>query len=97
METKHDWDCLLVKAMGIALVTVALTWLPEVFGALAQLAAAAFSYGDHQDEIWRKLQTQIISMAVGKVASFVVLLLLARWVFGYPKVLRKALKRVDDA
>ena len=97
MGTKHDWDCLLVKAMGMALVTVALTWLPGVFGALAQLVVAASTSGFEQDEMLRKFNAQMISMSVGKLASFVVLLLLARWVFGYPAILQKMLKRVDEA
>ena len=97
METKHDWDCLLVKAMGMVLVTVALTWLPDVFGGLTQLVVALFSSNHMHDEILRKWNAQVISIAVGKLASFVVLLLLARWVFGYPAILQKMLKRVDDA
>ena len=97
METKHDWDCLLVKAMGIALLTVAFTWLPEVFGSVAQLVAAAVSYNDAQEDILRKFQIQFISTSVGKIVSFIVLLLLARWVFSYPKILQKALRKVDEA
>lgn len=97
METKHDWDCLLVKAMGMALLTVALTWLPEVFGALAQLVVGLPAYDAVPSDIARKFHTQMISISVGKLASFIVLLLLACWVFSYPKILQKALKRVDEA
>lgn len=96
METKHDWDCLLVKASGLALFTVALTWLPQAFGAVTQLVVPMFM-DVSSPEILREFRMQMTAMSVGKIASFVAMLLLARWVFGYPKVLQKMLKRVDEA
>jgi hypothetical protein len=96
METKHDWDCLLVKAAGLALFTVACTWLPQAFGAVTQLVVGTYM-GDKLPREFQAFQMQMTAISVGHVVSFVALLLLARWVFGYPKILQKALRRVDEA
>lgn len=101
-KSVKEWDELLVKAAGIALVTVALTWLPEALGAVAQIVSIAVQQpmvptGDSSlQELHTKLYVQLMSVAVGKIVAFLILLVLARWMFGYPKIIRRALQRTSQ-
>jgi len=101
-QPTKEWDEFLVKASGIALLTVALTWLPSAMGAAMQI----ITYEWFQDKVYSgdsdmhkylsKINTEMISFAVGKIMAFFVLLVLARWVFGYPQILRRAFQRTSQ-
>ena len=102
MTTKPSIDLILVKASATAIVTLALFRLPEVFRATVQLLTALITrqYVDSTGEagaVISKLNQSYITSAIGDLIAFVVLLLLARWMFGVPKFMRSAFKCADDA
>jgi hypothetical protein len=94
-ENQNYWDKILVKASGLALITVALTWLPQVLAAMTKLAAITFQSGmvvrqeGKVGELIDTYQIQMVSNAIGDVLAFVVLVAIARWVLSFPKVLQK--------
>jgi hypothetical protein len=100
---KTDWNKLLVKASGLALVTVALTWLPTVFGALAQIIFSILYWPDAADsdpklnEVLNQVNATLLTTAIGKVVSFVVLVLLARWIMSYPRFIQSWISKTDTA
>jgi len=97
-----EWDVLIIKASGIALVTMALTWLPVALGSMVQIFAvtwcqvSAYSGDGGYHELMTSLNIQTISSAVGEIVAFFILLVLARWVFGYPQILRRAFQRTSQ-
>jgi hypothetical protein len=100
--TGHSLDLILVKASGTALITLALFRLPDVFRAIAQLFMVMISriFDDSSGEIdamISKMNQSFISSAVGDLLAFAVLLLLARWMFGFPKFMRSAFRRSGEA
>jgi hypothetical protein len=102
MTTKPNLDLILVKASATALLTLALFRLPDLFRAIAQLIASLgyFLLADPAGEtgaIASKLNQNIIASATGDLVAFAVLLLLARWMFGFPKFMRSAFMRADDS
>ena len=95
--TENDWNRILVKASGLALVTVSLTWLPQVFAACAKLAVTMFqpetARGEGKiGEMMQAFQLQMTTTAIGEIVAFVVLVALARWIFSFPTILQKWLQ-----
>ena len=99
LTDQKNWDVILVKISAMALLTVALTWLPEAVGSVFQIIGSLIYFVSSEndptdfEEMMRPYQMQLIGMGLGKLASFVVLLLLARWMFSYPPMVRRALAR----
>jgi len=94
-----DIDVVLIKTSGIALFTVAIAKLPSTIASAFQLIAAlGYWTWDSQAEwsgIGRQMNASFASVAAGNLLSFVILLLLARWVFGYPQILRNWLNKSE--
>lgn len=94
-----DYDELLVKVSGMALLTVALVWLPEAIGAAVHLIGImlshpSFELSDGQMKEWLETtRTALIASSLGKVAAFAFLVGLSRWMFGFPPIIRRALAR----
>jgi hypothetical protein len=94
-------DVLLVKVSAMALLTVALVWLPQTVGGVFQIIAHLLYIksfdGDPSDfaKMMKPVQMQLLGASVGKIASFIVLVFLARWMFSYPPIIRKALSRTQ--
>ena len=104
MKTFHDteFDIVLVKSGGIALFILALARLPSAIGAIFQIIPAIIYWQWSADDglggnMMQEMNVKLISLSLGQMISFAVLLLLAKWVFGYPKILRKWLKRSEEA
>lgn len=101
--TNTDWNLFLVKGAGIALLTVALTWLPSALAGLMQIVFFCFfmstSYGGSafEADVITQLNLSLASTAAGKIIGFVVLVLLARWIMGYPKLIQSWFARADSA
>jgi hypothetical protein len=99
-EIQADWDRLLVKASGVALLTVALTWLPQALSALSILVCHSTipgqEGGGEVGDMLRTYKMQMISSAIGQFTAFAVLVGIARWILSYPKVIRRWLKSADS-
>lgn len=100
--TETQWDRILVKASGITLFTVALTWLPEAVGAAVKIVTmiyvsrTASHTGEKLDELVDTYNMQMTSNAVGQLLAFLLLLGIARWILGYPGFLRGWLQRLNQ-
>jgi len=94
-----DYDELLVKLSGMALLTVALVWLPEAIGAAVHLISIilsqpSYELSDGPMKTWlENTKIALITSAIGKVAAFGFLVGLSRWMFGFPPIIRRALAR----
>ena len=92
-------DVLLVKVSAMALLTVAIVWLPQAVGGVFQIVAHLFYITSFDDDtsdfakMMKPVQMQLLGASVGKITSFIVLVFLARWMFSYPPIIRKALSR----
>lgn len=99
ISSSEDYDELLVKVSAMALLTVALVWLPEAIGAAAHLVTITLSAKPDEmsggpTQTWlENVRTQLISSSVGKMSAFGVLIFLSRWMFGFPPIIRRALAR----
>jgi hypothetical protein len=99
-EIQPDWDRILVKASGVALLTVALTWLPQALSAISILIWNSTIPGQEGlgevGDMLRTYKRQMISSAIGQFIAFAVLVGIARWVLSYPKVIRRWLMSADS-
>lgn len=90
-----NWNVVLVKASGIALFTVALTWIPKVFSSIMQVISCMIYSGvtSHSNTEFNKYTEQmnatILSSAIGQISGFVVIIFIARCVLKYPRFLRR--------
>ena len=97
LTAQDDWDVLLVKISAMALLTIALTWLPQAIGSLIQIGTILLNYplfGEIDTEAasyFKNLKMQLFGVVIGHLVSFATLLFLARWMFSYPVIIRKAL------
>jgi hypothetical protein len=100
-EIQIDWDRILVKASGVALLTVALTWLPQALSAITILVCHSTIPGQEGlgevGDMLRTYKRQMISSAIGQFVAFAVLVGIARWILSYPKILRRWLMAADSA
>lgn len=93
-NTETQWDQILIKASGITLFTVALTWLPDALGAAVKIVTmmyvsrTASHTGEKLDELVDTYNMQMTSNAVGQLLAFLLLLGIARWILSYPRFLR---------
>jgi hypothetical protein len=53
--------------------------------------------GGENGAITSTLNSASISSALGRVVTFAVFVCLAKWMFGYPKIMQKAFKRSEMA
>ena len=89
-----EWDLILVKASGLALITVALTWLPQALAAAVKIVTMMYvsRTATHTewklDELVGTYYMQMTSNAVGELLAFLLLIGLARWILSYPRFLR---------
>lgn len=90
-----NWNIVLVKASGIALFTVALTWIPKVFSSIMQVISCLIYSGvtSHSetelDKYTAQMNATLMSSAIGQISGFVLMIFIARWVFKYPRLLRR--------
>ena len=98
-----DWDRLIVKVSGVALITTALIRLPLALSGLFQLvsvviymAVSPVKDGEIQ-QLVDKMNISFLSTSLGNILTFVILIALARWVLSYPKIFRKAFQLTDNA
>ena len=98
-----DWDRLIVKLSGIALITAALIWLPLALRGLFQFVSVVIYMtvspvkdGEIQ-KLVDKMNISFLSTSLGNILTFVILVALARWVLSYPKIFRKAFQLTDNA
>ena len=95
LNLETEWDRILVKTSGLALLTVALTWIPQAFGALVRIVTIIFvsrttsHSGDKLDEMLETYNMQMTSNAVGEFLAFIILVGIARWIINYPKFLQR--------
>lgn len=100
MNTKPYNDTFLVKAAGAAILIMALVKIPQVISAMAQILYFLISgtSGDQAsatEQIAARLQQTVMATAIRDIIAFVLLLLLARWMFGFPKFMKSAFQRTD--
>jgi ABC-type phosphate/phosphonate transport system permease subunit len=94
-----EWDVILVKTSGLALITVALTWLPQALAAVVKIVSMmyvsrTYSQTDSKlDELVDTYNMQMTSTAMGELVAFLLLIGIARWILSYPKFLRGWLQR----
>ena len=102
MTSKSHLDLILVKASGTAILTLALIRLPDIFRAIAQLVSGLLfmKVNDSTSEVGvliSKINQNYLASAFGDLTAFIVLVLLARWMFGFPRVMRSAFSRTDSS
>ena len=93
MNSPTNTDEFLVKAGGMALFIAALMRLPETLGTLAKVPFCFYQELNSHTELGSKYNQLVLHDALRHASAFLLLLLLARWVFGHPNVLRKFLQR----
>jgi hypothetical protein len=94
--SKEDITRLMIRAAGLVLLTISLLSLPKALGASLTLATVLYTGLHHGigsetelDKFYSVLMSSHISQALSNLASFIILLLLARWLFRGPKLLMR--------
>jgi hypothetical protein len=92
---KDDITTLMTRAVGLVLFTFSLLSVPKALGALLTIGLVCYT-GLPKDTLGEKVLTTLrgtqLSQALTHLATFVILLLLARWVFRGPALLKRWMK-----
>ena len=94
---------ILVKIGGMVIFTLALFKLPKALAALVQFISSLWLRaelgevdGGADALVANAIHTSAAS-SIGNLLAFVILLLIARWLFSYPKILQNWFQKTDDA